>query len=51
MILFKNLYLSIGATFAVNLTAMGDRKTSREIWLFKKSMHFSENQLKHATIP
>lgn len=49
MILFKNLYLSIGATFAVNLTAMG--KISREIWLFKKSMHFSENQLKHATIP
>lgn len=31
MILFKNLYLSIGATFTVNLIAMGDRKISRKI--------------------
>jgi hypothetical protein len=31
MILFKDLYLSTGATFTVNLTAMGDRKFSRKI--------------------
>lgn len=42
MILFKNLYLSTGATFMVNLTAMGDRNLKKKNLIFKKVNAFQQ---------